>query len=369
MSELRLTLLGQTAIHQNGAPLTGFKSSKAVAVLCYLAVAGQPGARTTLIGLLWSELGEANALMNLRHVLANLRELVGDHLVVTRQTVAFQRECPYWLDVQHFETGLKSSNLTAVRAALALYQGDFLAGLEMRQAPLFEEWRSTERTRLRTLAVGALQTLADQSPDPAQAIADRRRLLALEPWRETAHRQLMERLADSGQVNAALAHYESCRQILTEQLAVEPAAETIGFYERLRLATQTPVHRLPIPTTPFVGRSMEIDLITCYLADPVCRCLTLVGSGRAAWGRRGWRWRRRPDSFPAFCMALFLSHWRPSARWNLWRRRLLLLCNFRCMARKNQPSNCSTICKIAKYCYCSITWSSCWRGGRCWPKF
>jgi len=91
MSELRLSLLGQVAIHKDGAPITGFKSSKAVAVLCYLAVADQPIARTTLIGLLWSELGEANALMNLRHVLANLRALVGAHIVITRQTVALQR--------------------------------------------------------------------------------------------------------------------------------------------------------------------------------------------------------------------------------------------------------------------------------------
>jgi len=279
MSELRLSLLGQVAIHKDGASVTGFKSSKAAALLCYVAVTGQAVARTTLVSLLWSELGEANAQMNLRHVLANLRELVGDHLLVTRQTVAFQRESPYWLDVEHFAAGLKRSNLTAVRAALELYQGDFLAGLEMRQAPLFEEWRSTERARLRSLAVDALQTLADQASDPTQAIADLRRLLALEPWREMAHRQLMERLAYSGQINAALAQYESCRQLLADQLAVEPAAATTALYERLRLATQTPAHHLPVPATPFVGRTTEIDLITRYLADPLCRCLTLVGPG------------------------------------------------------------------------------------------
>ncbi|MEZ4725934.1 MAG: BTAD domain-containing putative transcriptional regulator [Caldilineaceae bacterium] len=279
MNELRLTLLGQSAIAKNSVPVTGFKSSKAAALLCYLAVTGQTVARTTLVSLLWSELGEANALMNLRHVLGNLRELVGDHLVVTRQSVAFQRESPYWLDVEQFERGLKSNNPTAIRTALDLYQGDFLAGLEMRQAPLFEEWRSVERTRLRTLAVDALQALADQAPDPAQAIADLRRLLALEPWRETAHRQIMERLAHSGQVNAALAHYERCRQLLADHLAIEPAPETTALYVRLRLATQTPASRLPVPTTPFVGRTTEIDLITRYLADPVCRCLTLVGPG------------------------------------------------------------------------------------------
>jgi DNA-binding SARP family transcriptional activator/predicted GNAT family acetyltransferase len=211
MSELRLTLLGQTAIHKDGAPVTGFKSNKAVATLCYVAVSGQPVARTTLVGLLWSELSEANAQMNLRHVIANLRELVGEYLAITRQTVALAQESRYWLDVEHFASRVTSGNPAEVSSALALYQGDFLAGLEVRQAPLFEEWVSTQRTRLRDLAVQAWQQLADQAEnagDTAAALVHLRRLLALEPWREPAHRQIMRLLAHSGQVNAALAQYQ-----------------------------------------------------------------------------------------------------------------------------------------------------------------
>lgn len=83
---------------------------------------------------------------------------------------------------------MNSSRHEELLAALALYRGDFLAGLEVRQAPLFEEWPCGQRDRLRGLAVGALQTLADQTDDPEQTIAYTRRLLALEPWRENAHR-------------------------------------------------------------------------------------------------------------------------------------------------------------------------------------
>lgn len=281
MSELRLSLLGQVAIHKDGAPVTGFKSSKAVAVLCYLAVTGQPVARTTLVGLLWSELGEANAQMNLRHVIANLRDLVGEHLAITRQTVALAPENRYWLDVEPFASGVTSGSPAEVSAALALYQGDFLAGLEVRQAPAFEEWVSTQRTRLRELAVQAWQHLADQAEnagDTAAALDHLRRLLALEPWREAAHRQLMQLLARSGQIQAALAQYQLCQQVLADQLAVTPAAETTALYERLRMASQA-THQLPAQTTPLVGRATELALITRYLADPACRCLTLVGPG------------------------------------------------------------------------------------------
>jgi DNA-binding SARP family transcriptional activator len=43
--------------------------------LYYLALTSRPHARATLAGLLWGELSETDARMNLRHVLTNLRQL------------------------------------------------------------------------------------------------------------------------------------------------------------------------------------------------------------------------------------------------------------------------------------------------------
>ena len=63
--------------------------------------------------------------------------------------------------------------------------------------------------------------------EPALIFA--RRWLALDPLQEAAHRHLMRLLTLSGQRNAALTQYEICRQILADELGVEPAAETIGF--------------------------------------------------------------------------------------------------------------------------------------------
>jgi DNA-binding SARP family transcriptional activator len=60
------------------------------------------------------------------------------------------------------------------------------------------------------------------------------RLLALEPWREGAHQDLMRLLAGSGQRGAALAQYETCRRVLAEELGVEPGPETTALYERIR---------------------------------------------------------------------------------------------------------------------------------------
>ncbi len=140
MDELRLALLGAPRITRAGQAVRGFISSKAQALLCYLAITGRPHTRAMLAGLLWGELPEDDARRNLRSALANLRQLVGSHLAITRETLAFERAAPYWLDVEQFETGVATadsvlSDLGRLQAAVALYQGDLLEGLSVRDAP------------------------------------------------------------------------------------------------------------------------------------------------------------------------------------------------------------------------------------------
>ena len=151
--ELQLALLGNVEIRRAGAPVAGFSSSKAVALLCYLAVTGRPHSRPTLAGLLWGDLPEASARNNLRKALTNLRGLVGPHLSITRQAVAFNRDCRYWLDVEVFEAGVlgaaSEADVERLGEAVELYRGDFLEGFYVREALAFEEWVLAERARLR----------------------------------------------------------------------------------------------------------------------------------------------------------------------------------------------------------------------------
>jgi WD40 repeat protein/DNA-binding SARP family transcriptional activator len=245
--KLQLALLGKLEITQDGEPVPGLHSAKAQALLCYLAVTGRPHFRPVLTGLLWGDLAETNARANLRRELSSLRQAVGDHLVITRQEVAFDRKVPYWLDVEQFESGAThqgkgSSHLDDVerlREVVDLYRGDFLEGFYLREAPAFEEWVVVHQTRLRELALQALHRLSAHYAAQGEAglmrgINYTQRLLTLEPSREEAHRALMRLLALSGQRGAALAQYEACRQALAEDLGVEPGPETRALYERIR---------------------------------------------------------------------------------------------------------------------------------------
>jgi predicted ATPase/DNA-binding SARP family transcriptional activator len=307
--ELQLMFLGNPEIRRDGTLVAGVSFKKALALLCYLAVTGRPHLRATLVGLLWGDMPEAYAQNNLSKALTQLRHAVGRHLCITRQEVAFDRDSPYWLDVEAFgKSACAGADVDRLQGAVDLYRGDFLEGFYVRAAPAFEEWVLAQRARLRELALQALHTLAVHHTQRgavghAAGIEVTTRLLALDPWREEAHRQLMTLLAQSGQRGAALAQYEICRQVLAKELGVEPGAETTALYEQIRdgqdlsgfpadASRGKPAQRrqsasdpdrsagnLPARLTPFVGREETLVEIEGHLRDPGCRLLTLVGPG------------------------------------------------------------------------------------------
>lgn len=300
MGKLVLNLLGQVDVRLAEKPVIGFCSGKAQALLFYLAVTGQTHTRPALAGLLWADLPDSDALTNLRQVLSNLRKLVGPYLSITRQTVTFKPDSDYWLDVAAFQAGMKSAQppsrsnaqVTAspalsgneaaaeqLRRTVDLYQGDFLAGFYVRDAPLFEEWQLTQRAHLRESALNALHKLTAHlawQRDYETGLTYGRRLLALEPWHEPAHRQLMQLYAQTGQHAAALRQYDLCRQLLEEELGVVPTAETTALYEQIRDRKIGPANLPPFLTEEpeatkpernvFVARERELADLTAALS-------------------------------------------------------------------------------------------------------
>ncbi|HMN28728.1 MAG TPA: BTAD domain-containing putative transcriptional regulator [Caldilineaceae bacterium] len=308
---LELTLFGSPEVRSNGHLVTGFRTSKAQALLYYLAVTARPHTRATLAGLLWGDQPEAAARASLSKCLSNLHDLLGKAVLVERQTATFNRTHPYQLDTEHFLASLgaplTAETLQRVQVALARYRGDFLEGFYVRAAPDFEQWLLTQRAHYREGMVNGLHglaTYAAQQGDLTQAIAHHRRLLTLEPWREAAHRQLMSLLARTGQRAAALAQFETCRRVLAEELAAEPDAETLALVEAIRagefdkmtrwqddkvkdgqdhLVTLSPPHPvtppLPLPPTPLIGRERDLADLGEWIRNPQCKLITITGPG------------------------------------------------------------------------------------------
>jgi DNA-binding SARP family transcriptional activator/predicted ATPase len=287
--ELRLSLLGGMQILRDGTSITGFISAKVPALLCYLAVTGRPHYRPALAGLLWADQPESAALANLRKALSDLRRHAGPWLEITPHAVCLGRSDGLWLDVQAFEAALADLDAAAsapveewrrLEDAIGLYAGDFLEGFYVRNAPAFEEWTLGQRERLRQGVLRAYSALAAHHAANgrlAAAIQYTERLLALDPWHEEAHRQMMLLLLRGGQRSAALAQFEMCRLALGRELGVEPMPETVALYDQIRASGPLHTRELPAQMMPCIGREAEVAAIARLLTDPDCRLLTLTG--------------------------------------------------------------------------------------------
>jgi predicted ATPase/Tfp pilus assembly protein PilF len=167
-----------------------------------------------------------------------------------------------------------------------LYRGAFLAQFFLSDSDVFEEWASLKREWFHLHVVEALTILAhyyERRGNLARARAYMRQQVNLEPWREEAHRYLMQLLALEGQRSAALAQYKICCQALEKELNAAPTDETLALYRRIRdgeeVSRAQPQPNLPPPPTPFIGREDELKALAGYLVNPDCRLVTLVGPG------------------------------------------------------------------------------------------
>ncbi|HET9223227.1 MAG TPA: BTAD domain-containing putative transcriptional regulator, partial [Roseiflexaceae bacterium] len=257
----------------------------------------RPHRREALIGLLWPEQSEALALNNLRKALHRLRQTLRDQdavsprLLITPKTVQFNPNSDHRLDVAELTALLESCRQHThrrlqtcaacnqlLRLAAHLYRGDWLHGFLLADCVAFDEW-------LRRQALEALYPLTEFYVRRAQyGLAQRYALqqIALEPWRESGHRQLMRALAFGGERGAALAQFAACRRVLAEELGVEPEPETNELYDWIAsgsLQARSSTSNLKPLTTPFIGREGELARLCERLLDPAQRLVTLVGEG------------------------------------------------------------------------------------------
>ncbi len=314
MARLSISLLGPFQATLDGKPITAFESVKVRALLAFLAAdAAHVHTREALAELLWPDHPPGAALADLRHALAVLRKAIADasaqppFLLITQSTLQFNAASDASVDLADFTALLskgESSTPDGCRAALALRRGPFLADFGHTGSPQFEEWQVVIAEQMDHLAGQALARLVSDCVargDFAEATIWTRQQLALQPWNEEVHQQLIWQLACSGQHAAALHHYEICRRLLAAELGVQPQPATQALIARIRrgerdfgplpgaesaslplsLAPPTSPGKGNLPPRPplFFGRAAELDQIAARLADPACRLLTVLGPG------------------------------------------------------------------------------------------
>jgi DNA-binding SARP family transcriptional activator/predicted ATPase len=321
-----LRLLGDLQVTLDGSPFDDFTSKKSLALLSYLAVTARTHTREALSGLLWGESSTSQARASLRTVLWDLRRRLSSFIAADRQTISFVSGPSCWVDVLvlretvedvlHRSGGapgrddqrplLTDDEVGDLEEAVSLYHGDFMAGFFVSDARHFEDWMLEERERARKAALEALHRLLvhyRRLRAYRSAIDIGNQLLAIAPWQEEIHRALMQLLALDGQRSAALVQYETCRQMLKEELGVDPTIETRLLYRRIEAgkplegeqmdsASSVNIDRrcpdLRFESDVFVGRDDEMIALGRMLGEPGGRLVTLVGPDGAGKTRLAW---------------------------------------------------------------------------------
>lgn len=271
---LTIRTLGTLELTLDQAPLP-LRNRKAQALLVYLAIhAGQLFTRAHLQTLLWSNSDNRRGRTSLRQTLNQLqRALPPNTIHVDGQEIGMGNTAQFSLD------------LTDVTRNPLQYTGQFLQGVDLPNADSWFDWLLAFRESLNKRVIDQLDAVGREAIEQAEygaAINCFERILAIDIWREQAHRSLMEAFWRAGDRMAALAQYERCKQMLLDQLGVEPTVETQALAQLITNTVDSPTGNLPThDLSPLIGRETEIAEISNLLTDhPLVTIVGLGGIGK-----------------------------------------------------------------------------------------
>lgn len=163
------------------------------------------------------------------------------YLLFLQGSYLINPEIELWIDVEEFEQhwslgrrlereGKSAEVIREFELAEALYRGDYL------EDEPYENWTLLRREALKDTYLAILGKLADHSIGAANyesCVIYCQKILAKDPCREDAYRQLMRGYSRLGQRNRALHWYEICRRTIQAELDTTPDHETTALYHQL----------------------------------------------------------------------------------------------------------------------------------------
>ena len=251
---LSVRVLGGVTAESDGRTMLAPASSRAQALLGWLALHPGLHSRADVASRLWPDVVDASARQSMRSAIWSLRRsldlLDPDALVTTRERIGLRDGAQ--VDALAFRAFVANGELVA---AADLATGDLLAGLD-------DEWALVARDEHGRAVVELLAALADEESDPQTAVMWARRAATLDPLSEDASRVLMSALVSAGDRAAALAVYQKLAERLRRELRIAPSEPTWRLAEQIRTA----VPAMPsVPTRPgllpLVGREHELALL------------------------------------------------------------------------------------------------------------
>ncbi|MFJ9902474.1 AfsR/SARP family transcriptional regulator [Streptomyces sp. NPDC101152] len=232
-----------------------------------------------LVEAVWSEAPPTTASHQVRKAVAHLRRRVpaGNGLILTEgpgYRVSVDRT---QLDLLEFTAGTAAAGravaegraadaVAELRHALALWRGPVLSGMD---GPVIEAVATTLNER-HLAAAEQLLELRLGLGEAAELVADLRRLISEHPLRETLRGHLMLALYRSGRQAEALEEYGKVRELLAEELGIDPGRPLTRLYEGiLREAPQLAAPERPAPPARHSGPPRQPEPTPTHSFAPV----------------------------------------------------------------------------------------------------
>jgi DNA-binding SARP family transcriptional activator len=192
-------------------------------LVAYVALCS-PTTRTMTAGTLWPDVDEQHAHASLRtsmwQVHRRCPELV--NTLGTDLRLGEDVDVDAIALVVHAHRILRApSTLSVAHLTAELISQELLPGW-------YDDWVLTERERSRQLQLHALEAAAEEllarhQTVPALDVA--LRAVSTEPLRESAHRLVIRIHISEGNIGEAIRQYSLCRQLLGDELGVEPTPQ------------------------------------------------------------------------------------------------------------------------------------------------
>ncbi len=229
--------LGTATVFVDGRQITNTEwDSAAAKELFFFLLANPQGLpKEKILSTLWSAVSPAKANGVFHSTAYRLRHAVSPNcLVYDNGLYQIDPDLNVWYDVRAFEQLMSEaeravaaeSRIQYWREAIALYQGEYFEDS-------YKDWSIPIRTNLLDQYIHALTSLANWhngGGKAEEAIALYQKVLAKDNYREDIYRSIMRLQVKSGDRGGALKTYQSCVQILRDEVGVGPSPETQQLY-------------------------------------------------------------------------------------------------------------------------------------------
>lgn len=269
--QLEVVLFGHPRLVAGGRELRFAKHQLSLSMLAYLIVhRGEQISRPYLAFTLFPDETEEHALAELRRYLSLAAKTLPPRqdgspwISADAESVRWVGSSDCFVDVAEFER--LAQNRDTLAQAVVLYRGEFLEDA-------YDDWIVTTRERLRSTYLASLSRLIQLNRsvrDFPKAIGYAQRLLAEDPWREDAIRQLMAARYGAGDAAGALAEYQRFAEKLKVEMRAEAMPETVAVRDAIFRNAALPgaldapfaldaSRKSPAPSLPFVGRASQLE--------------------------------------------------------------------------------------------------------------